>query len=179
MRITHGFLGALTCIVVVGCSSPNVNPAAPRANTGYVDFYTDSDLGLSWKVQRGTEPGGEMRPVFSEFKPIEGNILRLAVPPGDQRFEVWFNNQVTTGPQTVAAKIASAKVTPVHVTLSPAGSASVVNNSYEYRPTVHGSRRVTRVATEDQKVFQISASAETPQDYKPKEQMPYFHPGPK
>jgi len=167
-------VAVLACLVSAGCSTPNVNPPVPRANTGYIDFYTDSDLGLSWRVREATGPAGEWHPVFLEYKPITGNILRLAAPPGTHRFEIWFNNQVTTGPQTVLVEVANGKVTPVHVTLTPEGSASVLGQSYEYRPTVKATRRVTRISTEDQGMFQIGAAAAAPQEYRPKEWMPYF-----
>lgn len=179
MGFTFRLVAVLACLVSAGCRTPNVNPPAPRVHTGYVDFYTDSDLGLSWKVKRGSNQGGQMRPVFSEFKPIEGNILRLAAPVGTHRFEVWFSNEVTTGPQVVVVEVANAKVTPVHVTLVPKGSVAVVGQSYEYRPTARATRRVTRVGTEEQEMFQIGTSAGTPQDYRLKERMPYFNPGPK
>lgn len=170
------YLAVLACLVSAGCGTPNVNPPVPRADTGYVDFYTDSNLSLSWSVQRAAGPDGAMRKVFSEFKPVPGNILRLAAPAGRHRFEIGLNNQVTTGPQTVVVEVANGKVTPVRVTLTPAGSASVIGKSYEYRSTVKATRRVTRISTGDQPVFRIEAKADAPQDYRPKERMPYFAP---
>ncbi len=179
MRVTLRLVAVLACLVSGGCTTSNVNPQAPRAKTGYVDFYTDSDLGLSWKVKRGSNQGGELRRVFWEFKPVEGNILRLAAPAGTHRFEVWFSNEVTTGPQIVVVEVANAKVTPLHVTLAPKGSVTVVGQSYEYRPTARATRRVTKVGTEEQEVFQIGTSAGTPQVYQLKEWMPYFRPAAK
>jgi hypothetical protein len=169
-------LPALLLLLSAGCSTTNINPPAPRANTGYVDFYTDSNQGLSWEIKRADGQTGEMRTVFSEFKPPPGNILRLAAPPGAHRFEVWFSNQVTTGPQTVQVQVADAKVTPVRVTLTPAGSTLVDSKSYEYRPTARATRRVTKVVTEPQRTFQIGLVAAPPRDYALKERMPYFSP---
>lgn len=168
------FVFGLACLLVAGCSTTDVNPPAPRAHTGYVDFYTVSNMDLSWKVKRAREPDGEMRPVFSEFKPIQGNILRLAAPTGVHRFEVWFSNEVTKGPITVLVPVEDAKVTPVQVTLTPAGSTSVVGQTYQYRSTARMTRRVTRVSSDEQTVFEIGAAAQAPRDYGAKEQMPYF-----
>ena len=167
-------LASVACLVSAGCSTPNVNPSAPRAKTGYVDFYTDSSMGLSWEVRRGSDDAGKMRTVFSDFEPVEGTTLRLAAPPGTHRFQVWFANQVTAGPQTVSVQIVDGKVTPVHVTLTPTGTTSVVGKDYEYRPTARGTRRVTKVVTDPNVVFQIGAVPGTPQAYQAKEQMPYF-----
>lgn len=166
----------LVCLLGAGCSAPNVNPPAPKANRGYVDFYTDSDLNLSWRIKQGSATGTKLRPLFTEVKPLRGNILRLASPAGTYRFEVWFNNQVTSGPQTVLVQVANEKVTPVHVTIASAGSLSVSTRSYEYRPTARATRRVTRVGEQDQEVFDIGAVPGTAQDYRPKEGMPYFRP---
>src|SRR5262245_6913408 len=86
--------------VVTACSTPEVNPPAPRTNTGYIDFYTDSDLELSWEVKSVDDQTRNLRTVFSKFQPIQGNTLRLAAAPGSHRYQVWFINQATTGPQT-------------------------------------------------------------------------------
>ena len=168
------FLATVICLVSAGCSTPNVNPLAPRANTGYVDFYADSSLELSWEVKRGSENTGEMRTVFSELKPIEGTVLRLAAPPGRHRFQVWFMNQFTEGPQIVSVDVMDAKVTPIHVTLTLTGSAAVDRKVYGFRPSAKGYGRGTKIVTEQNESFQIGAVAETPREYRPKEQMPYF-----
>ncbi len=60
----------LVCLALAGCSTANVNPPAPRAHTGYVDFYADADMGLCWEVKRADDQTGEMQVVFSEFKPV-------------------------------------------------------------------------------------------------------------
>ncbi len=171
------FLGLLA--VVAGCSSPNVNPPSPRANTGYVDFYTDSNQNLSWEVKRAGENTNDMRTVFSDYKTMPGNILRLATPAGNHCFQVWFMNLVTTGPETVIVEVANGKVTPVHVTLKPAASASVQSQSYEYRATARATRRVTRITMGDQQAFDIGLVAASPQDYQTKERVLYFSPASK
>ena len=164
-------------VCLLGCSSANVNPSLPKAHTGYVDFYTDSDLDLSWQIKRAADD--RMRPVFSEFNPIFGNILRLATPAGNHRFEVWFINCFTTGPQTIEVQVNETCVTPVHVTLTGAGSTSAQSTSYEYRPTARATRRVQRTTTSEKETFQIGLTAADPQPYQPKERMPYFSSEPK
>ncbi len=168
------FLGFIACLVCAGCRSPNVNPSVARVGTGYVDFYTESNAELSWRVKRADENGGEMRTMFLDYKPIAGNVLRLAAPPGSYRFEVWFNNQVTEGPETVIVPVADGKVTPVRVTLTTAGSAAVRAETKEYRPTARMTRQVPRITTQDNAMFHIEPVAEAPQAYQPKQQMPYY-----
>ncbi len=169
---------ALACVLLGGgCSTPrNVNPASPRANTGYVDFYTDSDRELSWDIQRAAEPAGEMQAVFSDLTPVTGNILRLESPPGTYRFAVWFNNEFTTGPQAVQVQVVNAMVTPVHVTLTPAGSTYIDNKEYSFRGSTKGYARGTTIHREENERFRIGATANSAQPYQPKERMPYFSP---
>jgi hypothetical protein len=164
----------LAWLGLTGCSTPNVNPATPRARTGYIDFYTDSDMGLSWEVKRADDQTGEMRAVFSEFKPVQGTILRLAAPPGNHRFQVWFTNQVTEGPQTVQVQVADGKVTPVHVSLAPVGSTAVERKTYRMGGSAKGYARGTKISSDQSSVFRIGAEAGSPQAYGPKERMPYW-----
>jgi len=164
------FVAPLLCLL--GCGTPNVNPSAPRANTGYVDFYTDSPLDLSWEIKCSDQ--GELRTIFSEFEPVPGTILRLAAPPGNHKFEVWVMNRVTEGPQTLDVSVENGKVTPVHVTLTSAGKASVDRKVYGFRPSAKGYGRGTKIVTDESSVYQIGAAAENPQAYQQKERMPYY-----
>ncbi len=164
----------LVWIGSTGCSTPNVNPPAPRAHTGYVDFYTDSDLGLSWEVKLADKRTGKLRTVFSEFKPVEGSILRLAAAPGKHRFQVWFINQFTEGPQTAQVQVEDGKVTPVHVTLTPASPTFVRQKNYAFRGSAKGYGRGTKITTEEGEVFHIGLDARVPEAYQPKEQKPYW-----
>ena len=165
---------ALLTVLVAGCASHDVNPAKPKAKVGYVDFYTDSYQSLSWRVKRAEEQNGELVEVFLKYTPLEGNILRLATPAGTNLFEVWFMNQLTTGPQPVLVPVVKGKVTPVRVTLSPAKSGIVRTQTYEYRTTRRGVRQVARNSSADQQALEIDLAAALPQEYQPKEQMAYF-----
>ncbi len=165
---------ALGSLVNAGCSTANLNPPAARANTGYVDFYTDANQELSWEIKRAREPGGKWKTVFSEFRPVKGSILRLAAPPGTYRFQVWFINLVTEGPQTVLVEVANGQITPVRVTLTPKGSALVQNKDLKLSPGPGRLRRGNRFSYESNQMFCIGLSAEFPQSYQPKEQRAYY-----
>jgi hypothetical protein len=169
-------LPVFALLVVAGCGTPNVNPAAPKANTGYVDFYTEASLELSWEVKLAESKIGKWKTAFSEFNPIEGTILRLAAPAGSQRFQVWFMNRATEGPQIVQVEVENGKVTPVHITLRPAGMTSIDTKVYGFRGSAKGFGRGTKIATDEDPVYRIIAIAANPQPYRMKEQMPYFTP---
>jgi hypothetical protein len=173
MRVRLVLLAACLC-VLAGCHTPDVNPASPQKGKGYVDFYTESYEGVSWKIKRATGPNGQMKDVFSEFKPITSNILRLAVPTGTNEFQVWISNEVTTGPTNVLVLIKSQEVTPVKVSLVPAGSIAVLEKSVGYRSTARATRQVSKISTEEQDRFQIAPVPGTPQPYSAKQAMPYF-----
>jgi hypothetical protein len=175
-------LWALTALLLLsgsGCSTTTDQSAPPRSDKGYVDFYTDSALGLSWEVKRAHEGSGQMKTVFSEMKPVEGTVLRLETVPGNHEFQVWFNNRVTEGPQKVQVSVESGKVTPVHVTLTTAGNAAVEQKDYGYRSTARASRRVSKISTQESTVYRIGAASESPRSFQPKAQMPYYSPGSK
>ena len=169
----------LVALTSPSCSTPNVNPPSAHADTGYVDFYTDSDLELSWEVKWFDPRSAKLKTVFNQFQPVEGSVLRLASRPGRQRFQVWFINKVTEGPQAVEVDVENGKVTPVHVSLTQAGKTSVDRKSYVRRATVRGSRRAVNIATDEQGIYRIAAAAETPQAYQPKERMSYWSVMPK
>lgn len=145
---------------------------------GYVDFYSDDDADLAWEVKQVNASGGDSKTIYSEFKPVPGTTLRLAFPPGAYRFEVWFRNRVTDGPQSVQVTVENGGITPVRVSLTPVGSGSIQQKVYGFRPSAKGYGRGTKVTSQTTEVCRIAAVAEPRQNYKPKEQMPYFHSAP-
>src|SRR5215469_12247482 len=117
-----------------------------------------------------------MSTAISEYKPVEGTILRLASAPGSYQFQIWFSNEVTEGPQKVLVPVVDGKVSPVHVTLMPSGTNFTDRKVYGFRPSAKGYGHGTKVVTAQNQVFRIEALAEAPQAYQPKERMPYFGP---
>ena len=172
-------LAAAGCVALLGCGTSSPNPKSPKANTGYVDFYTDSSLDLTWQVKRVDARSGELRTVYSDYEPVEGTILRLAAPPGPQQFQIWIVNRITTGPQEVRVPVENGQVTPVHVTLTTAGTNFVQNKVFGFRPSAKGYGRGTKITREEEQVYQTAVEAEKPQPYRVKEQRPYFKPEPK
>lgn len=171
-------LAACACLAMLGCSSPNVNPSTARANTGYVDFYTDTNLDLSWEIKQARQPGGEMETLFYDITPVPENILRLAVPPGNHTFRIWLVNRVTD-PQTITTSVENGRVTPIHVALEPTGTASVQNKEYGFHPSAKGYGRGTKIVVTDSQVYRINATAGSPLTYQTKERMTYFASQPK
>lgn len=173
-----GLLTTCACLALVGCSSPNVNPSTPRANTGYVDFYTDTNLDLSWEIKQARESGGEMETLFYDITPVPENVLRLAATPGNHTFQIWVVNRVTD-PQTITTSIENGRITPVHVVLEPTGTASVQNKEYGFHPSAKGYARGTKIVVTDSQTYRINAVAAAPLSYQTKERMPYFASQPK
>jgi hypothetical protein len=179
MTKLYPILAVAGCLALNGCGTNSPNPHSPKPNTGYVDFYTDSSLDLTWQVKRRDEANSELRTVLSDYQPVQGTILRLAAPPGNHQFQIWIVNRITTGPQDVKVPIENGQVTPVHVTLTPAGTNFVQNKVYGFRPSAKGYGRGTKITREEERVYDTAAVAEKPQPYRVKEQMPYFQPEPK
>jgi hypothetical protein len=161
-------------LTMCGCSTPDLNPPAPRANTGYVDFYTDADLGLSWEIKRRDDSSAKLRTVYSEFDPVQGSVLRLASPPGNYSFQVWFINRATTGPKWVDVRVEDGKVTPVHVSLISEGGVAAARKEYRFGGSAKGPARGTKIITDKDVLYGIEAVAGTPQVYQSKERMAYW-----
>ncbi len=163
----------LAWLLVAACSTPTkVTSPNARTNMAYIDFYTDSNMQLSWGVRCTANQSAKARTLFHDLSPVEGNVLRLQVPPGTYWFEVWFNNLTITGPGCFQVQLVNGMVTPVHISLVPVGTVYVYDNRREVInvPLTEYARKRYYEALQ----FRIGATAEVAQVYKPKEQMRYF-----
>ena len=180
MRINKRyFLTVFGCLgmTITGCISSNPDRASPQANTGYVDFYTDTNQQLAWEVKRFDERTGELRTEFSKVQPLPGNLLRVPVVPGNHQFRIWFLNRATEGPKSVEVPVENGKVTPVHVSLDRTGTIAVNNEVYGGRRSTRGYGSGQKTVTDEMDRYKINAVSETPQAYQPMERMAYFKPG--
>ena len=156
-----------------GCASKDVNPPAARSRTGYVDFYTEADYELCWQVER-VKPSGDTARVFEQFEPQEGRILRLAFAPGRYRFKVTFLNCVITRPATVEVEVKDGQIVPVPVTLAEVGKSFFDSRDVRVRGTAYGTYgRGTKIRINETTIYQISAEAQSPLPYQPKERAIY------
>jgi len=161
-------------LIVAGCTSSNISSPTPHANTGYVDFYSQSDTDLCWEVQASRASGANFKTVFLDVKPPEGGVLRLAFAPGQHTLRITFLNRVITNPAQVNVEIENGKITPLAVTLTEAGSTTVVSKQTIMggSPSMRGGRQ-TRVNSDETVRYDISAVPAAPVSYQPKEQMSY------
>ncbi len=157
-----------------GCATPDVNPPQARANTGYVDFHTDSTEALSWEVARFDDRAQNFQAVFSELDPLPGRVLRLAFPPGPLRLRVTFLNCVVQEPGMVEVNLPDGMITPVRVVLTAAGTALVERKDERRGGTYRGRYgRGTKYSSDESVSYRVSAEAQTPLPYHVKERMPY------
>ena len=157
-----------------GCATSNVNPSQARANTGYVDFHADSSSDLSWEVARFDESSQTFQRVFSELEPPQHGVLRLALPPGHCRLRVTFLNRAIAKPAEIEVEVQDGKITPVRVTLTAAGVA-LVRTEQETRGGTSSGRygRRVKVGSVETEMYSVSAVADPPVAYQPKERMSY------
>lgn len=103
----------VVALVAAGCAVRDVNPAAAKARTGYVDFYADDASSLCWQIQRleGDQTKGKI--LYEEFRPLTNGIVRLAFAPGEYRFGVSFLNRAIVEPGLVNVAVQDGKITPV------------------------------------------------------------------
>lgn len=163
-------LAAGVLLLAGGCASPNLNPASARPHTGYVDFYAVNADDLSWEitdVQRNKK-------VFYEFDPVKESILRLAFKPGQYQLRVTFLNHAILVPGVADMEVRDGMVTPVTVTLLPAGTALVETKSGQAGGTYYGRYgRRTRIKNNEAASYEVSAEPQPPVPFQPRAQMSY------
>jgi hypothetical protein len=165
---------AVLSLWVAGCASPNVNPPEARAHTGYVDFHADPTNELCWHVTRFEQRTQSFKDVFLEYGPVQGAILRLTFAPGHYRIRITFLNRLIANPAEVEVEVQNGKVTPVRVTLIETSTTMVQTKEVSRGGTVYGRYgRRTKIGNDEAVMYAISALAEPPVDYQPKERMPY------
>lgn len=172
MKLFTICLLVVSAVLLAGCASPNVNPAAPRHDTGYVDFYAAGTNDLYWDV---TDSASNKK-VFSEFRPLREPILRLAFKPGRYQFQITFMNRVIATAGTVEVDVRNGMITPVMVTLQPMDAAVVQTKSMEIGTSYYGRfGRRTKTRGSETVNYKIITQPQSPLPYQPKELAPYFH----
>jgi hypothetical protein len=163
-------------LLIPGCATRSVNPAQARANTGYVDFHADPASELWWDVARSDESTQNFKSVFSQMNPPQDGVLRLAFAPGRHRLRITFLNRVITKPAEIEVEVQDGKITPVRVELTAAGTTLVETQTENFGGTAKGRYgRHTKYSSDESVMYNLSAVAEPPVAYQPKERMPYAH----
>jgi len=173
-QLLHQILWLGTCLFTVSCTSPNVNPRAPRPNTGYVDFYSNSDTELYWAVERLDTRENAYKEIFSKMNSLKGGFLRLAFPPGHYQFRISFLNVPAVELAMVTVEVKAGSVTPVLVELSQAGESTVISKQTSIGASVSRRGRRTKITDFQAVTYRASASPQPEQPYRLKERMPYF-----
>ena len=165
---------AACALGLAGCATSEINPARARANTGYVDLHAKLSPDLSWEVALFDERAQDFRRLVSDWEPPKNGILRLELAPGSHRLRVACLNRNTTGPIEFPIAVEDAKITPVRVTFTKAGTSLVETEETSTGGTVYGRYgRSTKITGTEEVRYQLSATAEAPVTYQQKAQMPY------
>jgi hypothetical protein len=161
---------ALLGLLAGGCASSNLNPASTRPHTGYVDFYAVNADDLCWDI---TDVKRNKK-AFYEFNPVKEPILRLAFKPGQYQLRVTFLNHVVLQPGVADVEVRDGLVTPVTVTLLPAGTALVETRSGQAGATYYGRYgRRTRIRSNEAVSYEVSVEPQPSVPFQPRSQMPY------
>ncbi|HEY1787374.1 MAG TPA: hypothetical protein VGJ73_04430 [Verrucomicrobiae bacterium] len=172
MKLLIVCLLALNTLLWAGCASSNVNPAVPRHDMAYVDFYAAGTNDLYWDVTDTTSN----KKVFSEFRPLRESILRLAFKPGHYQFQVTFPNRVIAAAGMADVDVHNGMVTPVMVTLLPMDAVVVQSKTLEAGTSYARYRRRTKTSQTQTVNYKIITEPQPPLPYRRKELMPYFSP---
>ena len=168
--ITRLLTLAALALWVSGCATPNLDPASARPRTGYVDFYAVNADDLCWDI---TDVPRDKK-IFYEFNPVKEPVLRLAFKPGRYQLRVTFLNHAVTVPGVADVEVQDGRVTPVTVTLLPAGTALVETRSGQLGGTYYGRYgRRTKIGSSEAAAYEVSAEPQPPVPFQPRAQMPY------
>jgi hypothetical protein len=171
---------SITCLLIAGmmlmvggCASPNVNPPSARHGLGYVDFYADDADNLYWDV---TDLKTNKK-VYYEFDPLKEPILRLALKPGQYELQVTFLNHIIEAPGTAEVDVQEGMITPIEVTLLPAGTELFKIKTTGWGSTYFGVYgRRTMISDHPSPSYEVALEPRPSLPYQPKAQMPYTHP---
>jgi len=165
---------ATTLLLTFSCASPDVDPPQAKANTGYVDLYSPTDGELCWDVGAMKGNDEHFESVFSDVKPVDRDVLRLAFRPATLRLRVTFLNRVVTAPAVFECAVESGRITPVAISLTPVAQTTVVSKQTLIggTPTGRGGRQ-TKVNSQDTVRCNVSAEVGPTFPYQPKTQIHY------
>lgn len=166
-------LAAGVGLVVGGCASPNVNPASARPHTGYVDFYVTNTNDVYWDI---TDLKTNKK-IYYKFAPFEESILRLALAPGQYQLQINFLNHVIETPGMADVEVADGMITPMMVSLLPAGSVIVQSKGLQAGTAMYGrSGQIMVTSHTEAASYDIDAEPQAQVPYQTKAKMSYGRP---
>lgn len=155
-------------LMASGCAGPDVNPASARTGRGYVDLYSQPKADVWWKVDVFDKRGQAYREYTAQFHSAEANIFRIEARPGSYQARISVVNSAVEAPAEVEVQVREGMITPIRVTGVVAGESSFRVKEDRLR------WEASRVREYPQRVWKISASAQPPVPYAPKEDMKYW-----
>jgi len=156
-------------LLLSACASRNVNPPAPKAHTGYVDIHSQPAMGISWDVLYAKPGSDDFKRAYSDVKPVEGGPLRIALQPGRHVLRINVLNHVITDPADVEVEVANGKITPVSVNFVAGKTLQMPYRDPNAGRAFRRQGRGSRISLFEASEYAISATAEAPVAYQPKE----------
>lgn len=165
--VSLGVAGGLLWMVC-GCAGPDVNPASARTGRGYVDLYSQPKAEVWWKVDVFDKRSEVYREFTAQFHSAGADIFRIEARPGSYKARISVVNGAVEKPAEVEVEVREGMITPIRVTGEVAGESSFQVKEDRLR------WEASRVREYPQRVWRISASAQPPVPYAPKEDMKYW-----
>lgn len=162
-----GVAGGLA-LLASGCAGPDVNPTSARTGRGYVDLYSQPKADVWWKVDVFDTRGQAYREFTAQFHSAGSDIFRIEARPGSYKARISVVNGAVEAPAEVEVDVREGMITPIRVTGAVAGEGSFQVKEDRLR------WEASRVRDYPQRIWRISASAQPPVPYAPKEDMRYW-----
>jgi hypothetical protein len=167
------FAGTVILVFAGGCASPDVNPQAPRPDRGYVDLYTQPKTDAWWKVDVFDTRTESYKEFTAQFKAPGKAIFRVAARPGPHKARISFVNQAVEAPAEIEVEVRDGMITPVQVKLKKGDTSYVREVDDRVRAGFRNAGR-NQVTDYSQQRWLISATAQPPVPYTPKENTAYW-----
>ena len=153
-----------------GCATRrDVNPNVPATGFGYVDLYTVPKSAAWWKVDVFDSTRQSYKEFTAQFQAPGEDIFRVQARPGPHKARISLVNQAIEEPAEVEVEVREGMITPVKVTLVPGDKTYV--RVVDDRAKVKYRNKVTDYS---QTRLRLTAAAEPPVAYAPKQAMNYW-----
>lgn len=170
-------MGLCWSFLLAGCASWERNPVSPKPGYGYVDIVSPTNEVLYLEVAAKAYNKQTFKTVYSKLKAAPGGVLRLALHLGEQRLRVTVLNAVTEHPAEVDLIVAEGKVIPVQVQFRAGAETSVATKEVTIRSGLRGFGRNTTMRAQQDSIYTIVVTVQSPVGYQPKQLMPYYQAG--
>jgi hypothetical protein len=155
-------------LATIGCKSTDINPGSCRPGRGYADLFTEPKEDVWWQVDVFDTQEQGYKEFTAQFETPQFSIFRVEARPGKHKARIELVNRIVESPVELEVDIREGMITPIRVTMTPAGTSEVRVREDRAR------WQRSRVRQYGEQMWKLSAKTEPPIPYAPKQSMTYW-----